>query len=306
MVGRRKSIWKTLFLWLTLRDSSHDLEETVTLGDSRFLRPKGRRNAGEERRLQGILKRTLQGAFSLLVLSLVVFGSHRIYHTLLADSLFRLKEVEVIGSQRIARETLLSLARVEGSPNLFTVKVKEVAKRLQTHPWIEGVVVRKTFPNKITIHVEERKPLAILQLDEPYYIDLKGVIFSPVGDRGRYNYPFLTGLDREALEKDSEGVKERLMSALELLVMAEKGKIPPLEEISEIHLGKTSGIQCFAKDEGLEVMMGWDQFGEKLRRLSLIWSDLRRKGLAVRYIDCSDLDRMVVRRASTKENSVRR
>jgi hypothetical protein len=43
--------------------------------------------------------------------------------------------------------------------------------------------------------------------------------------------------------------------------------------------------------------MGWEDFGEKLKRLSLIWSDLRKREFSAVSIDCSDLKRMVVKKA---------
>ena len=92
-------------------------------------------------------------------------------------------------------------------PNLFSVKLKEVVKRLESHPWIDQVRVRKVFPHKILIQIEERKPMAIIQLEELYYIDTKGEIFSPVGDGDEYNYPYLTGLTRRVLEKDPAEAK---------------------------------------------------------------------------------------------------
>ena len=49
--------------------------------------------------------------------------------------------------------------------------------------------MRKVFPNKVKIQIEERRPIAILQLEELYYIDAKGVIFSPVRDGDGYNFP---------------------------------------------------------------------------------------------------------------------
>ena len=41
--------------------------------------------------------------------------------------------------------------------------------------------------------------------------------------------------------------------------------MPPLEEISEIHMEKAFGIDCITRAEGVEVKMGWEDFGEKLR-----------------------------------------
>ena len=275
------------------------MEERVTIQDEKFFRPrkKGGERGGE--RFQGILKKAIRVTFQLLLLSLFFFIGHRVYAHLLEDPFFRVGEVKVEGNLKIPRETILSLTELEGMPNLFTLRLKKMIKRLELHPWIEQVKVRKVFPNKIWIQIEERKPIAILQLEELYYIDTKGVIFSPVGDGDKYNYPFLTGLTRQALEKDPIEAKHLIVKALEFLRIVDKEKIFPPEEISEIHMEKAFGIQYFTKTEGVEVRMGWEHFGEKLRRLSIIWSDLRKRGLSAVSIDCSDLRRMVVKRSSS-------
>jgi cell division protein FtsQ len=276
------------------------MAETITIEQGKFFRPKkkGEEKGGE--RFQGFLKKALRVAFQLLLLSFFLFIGHRAYVHLLEDPFFRVREIEVEGCRKIAKETLLPLTRMERMPNLFTLRLREIAKRLESHPWIEQVRMRKIFPNKILIQIEERKPIAILQLEELYYIDTKGVIFSPVGDRDEYNYPFLTGLTRQVLEKDSVEAKNLITKALELLRIADQEKVPPLAEISEIHMEKTFGILCFTKAEGVEVRMGWEQFGEKLKRLSLIWSDLRERGFSAAWIDCNDLKRMVVKRVPPK------
>lgn len=272
------------------------MEEIVTIQEGKFFRPRKKREEKGGERFQRILKKAVRVAFQLLLLALFFFIGYRVYARLLEDPLFRVREVEVEGNRKVPRETILSLIELEGMPNLFTLRLREVAKRLELHPWIEQVKMRKVFPNKIWLQIEERKPIAILQLEELYYIDTKGVIFSPVGERDKYNYPFLTGLTRQALEKDPVEAKHLIMKALEFLRIVNKEKVFSPEEISEIHMEKVFGIQYFTKTEGVEVRMGWEHFGEKLRRLSIIWSDLRKRGLSVVSIDCSDLKRMVVKK----------
>lgn len=144
--------------------------------------------------------------------------------------------------------------------------------------------------------------MAILQLDEPFYIDSQGVIFSRVGDRDGYNFPFITGLSRQALDKDPSGANLMIMKALEFLKIAEQERISYLVGISEVRMEKTFGIQCFTQTEGVEVRIGWDHFREKLRRLSLVWSDLEKRGISAGTIDCSDLKRMVVKKVSRTSN----
>jgi cell division septal protein FtsQ len=271
--------------------------ETLSVRDGKFLRPRRRREEKGGERFQGIVKKAIRVAFQLLLLSFFLFIGHWVYVHLLSDPYFRVREVEVEGGRKIPKEILLSLTVMEGMPNLFSVKLKDVVKRLESHPWIEQVRVRKVFPHKIVIQVEERKPMAIIQLEELYYVDTQGEIFTPVGDRDEYNYPYVTGLSRRVLERDPVEAKRLINKALELLRMVSQEKVPPLEEISEIHMEKAFGIHCFTKAEGVEVKMGWEDFEEKLKRLPLIWSDLRRRGFSAVSIDCSDLRRMVVKTA---------
>ena len=269
---------------------------TLTVRDGKFLRPRVKREEKGAEKFLGIMKKAIRVALQLLLLSFFLFVSHWIYVHLLGDSYFRVREVEVEGGRKIPKETLLSLTVMKGMPNLFSVRLKEVVKRLESHPWIEQVRVRKVFPDKILIQIDERKPMAIVQLEELYYIDTKGEIFSSVGDRDEYNYPYLTGLTRRVLEKDPVEAKRLIAKALEFLRIVGQEKLAPLGEISEIHMEEVFGIHFFTKAEGVEIKMGWEDFGEKLRRLSLIWLDLRKRGFSAASIDCSDLKRMVVKK----------
>ena len=257
-----------------------------------------RRKEGEEKFLV-LLKRSTGAAFRLLLLALLLFSGHWVYVRLLEDPVFQVKEIEIEGCKKISREAVRSLVLMEGIPNLFTLRLREIARRLEGHPWVNHATIRKVFPDKVRIEIEERKPMAILQMEELSYIDEEGVIFSPARDGDGFNFPFLTGLTRQALEKDPEASRELLTGALEFLRLAQRMKSSPLEEISEIHMSRSFGIDCYAKESGLEVKMGRGSFAEKLRRLSIVWSDLRKRGLFAECIDSNDLDRIVV----TKSNA---
>lgn len=272
------------------------------MSEEKFFRPekKGEERGGE--RFQEILKRAIRAAFHILFLIFFFFAGHQLYVRLLEDSFFQVRNVEIRGCRKISEKTILSLARIDGMPNLFTLPLKKISGRVEAHPWVEYVKVRKIFPDRVLIHIEERRPMAILQLEEPFYIDSKGVIFSRVGDQDGYNFPFLTGLNRQAFDKDPVVAKHLVTKALELLRIVDQEKAPPLDGVSEIRMEKTFGIQCFTQAEGVEVRMGWDHFGEKLRRLSLIWTDLQKRGVSAASIDCSDLKRMVVKKIPRRSN----
>jgi cell division septal protein FtsQ len=269
-----------------------------TINEKNFLRARRRQENRGGEQIQRFLRKAIRAAFHVLLITLFVFGGHRVYAYLLEAPMFQVREVEVEGYRKIPKQALLSLVPMEEMENLFTVRLKRIAKRFESHPWVEHVRVRKVFPDKICIQVEERKPIAILQLDEHYYIDSQGVIFSAAGEGDGYDYPFLTGLNRHLMEKEEEVAKRLIMKALELLRMTEREANHPLKDISEIHMEKRYGIKCFTQNGGLEIGMGWDDFSEKLNRLSFVWSDLQKRGLPAAAIDCSDPRRMVVKKAA--------
>jgi cell division septal protein FtsQ len=277
-----------------------------TINEKNFFRPKQRRDHSGGERFQRFLRKAVRTALHVLLLILFVLAGHRVYTYLLEAPKFQVREVEVEGSRKIPKQALLSLVPMEEMSNLFTARLKKIAQRFESHPWIEHVRVRKVFPDRICIEVEERKPIAILQLDQHYYIDSQGVIFSAAGEGDGYDYPFLTGLDRRFMENEEEAAKHLIMKALELLKMTEREGNHPLKDISEIHMEKRYGIKCFTQDGGLEIGIGWDDFSEKLNRLSFVWSDLQKRGLSAATIDCSDSRRMVVRKAARGLDSGRR
>lgn len=282
------------------------MAETVTIKEEKFLRPKKKGQEGGGERFEKVIRKAIRVAFKILILSFVLFIGHRFYLFLSEDPFFRTREIEVEGCRKVSKEELLGLLRVEGMPNLFTLRLKEISRRLESHPWVEQVRVKKVFPNKIWIQVKEREPIAIVQLEEPYYIDAQGVIFSPVGDQDKYDFPFLTGLTHQALKQDPSATQLLIKKALEFLSLVEREKRSPLKEISEIHLEKTFGLRCFSQSDHLWVRVGWGEFGEKLRRLSLVWADLKRRGISVTSIDCSDLRRIVAKKSPQERELERR
>lgn len=272
------------------------MEGVTTIGEGRFLRPRVRWRIRGGEKFHGVVKRMIRIAFQLLLVSFLLLAVHWVYVTLLEAPYFQIKEVEVIGAQKIPKEMFLSLPVVEGMPNIFSIKLKEVVKPFESHPWVEQVKARKIFPNKIMIQIEEKKPMAIIQLEELFYIDSQGEIFAPVGDRDEFDYPYLTGLTREALENDPTETSRLIQKAIELLTIVNQKENFIFKEISEIHMDKNFGIRWFTREEGVEIKMGWEDFGDKIRRLSLVWSDLRNRGWEAASIDCRELNRMVVKK----------
>lgn len=266
--------------------------EAFVLSNGRFIRLEEKRNSSEEKLSQKVFKGIIKISFQILLGLLILFIMHELYIEIIEDPFFIVKEIDVKGCERLNPAEIISTAKIEWSSNIFKLNLEEMARRLELNPWIEEVSIRKVFPDKILIQIKERHPMAIIQLEDLYYIDSNGVIFSPVGDKDRYNFPILTGFKN----KTNQLAEDLILKGIEFLKVAEQMKATPLDEISEIHVDRDFGISCISMNEGIEVRIGWGDYEEKLKRLSLIWSDLKKRRISPILIDCADLERFIVKK----------
>lgn len=272
------------------------MEEAFAIKDEGFIGIRNRRNFSEEKTFQDVFWCIIKVLFQILLILSFLFFLHEVYMSTIEDPYFSVKEIEVKGYERLSPDTIISMAKIENLPNIFTLNLNDIAKRLELNPWIENIDIRKIFPDKILIQIEERKPMAIVHLEKFYYIDSNGVIFSPVSEMDKFNLPILTGIRGDFSENGKIVAEDLAIKAIEFLKILEKTKTSPIDEISEIHMDRYFGIHCISLNEGIEIRMGWDNFEEKLKRLAIIWADLKRRGISSIFIDCSDLKRMIVKK----------
>lgn len=91
---------------------------------------------------------------------------------------FALDDIVITGRERT---TLAEIDRVVGlkrGDNILKVNVRRLKQNLELLPWVRDVEVsRSLFPNVLKIEIEEKKVLAIWQLNERFYpLDMNGYV----------------------------------------------------------------------------------------------------------------------------------
>jgi len=108
---------------------------------------------------------------------------------------FNLEQVEVSGMETLTARHVEELAGVWRGVNLFSLNLREVAERLAAHPQIAAASVRRIWPNKLEISVEENIGLAVIPYHDGFVeIDGLGRVISIVHDFSRVNLPIITGV----------------------------------------------------------------------------------------------------------------
>jgi cell division protein FtsQ len=133
------------------------------------------------------------------------------------------------------------------------------------------------------VDLTEREPVAILYLDQLYYVDSTGVAFAKVGDRDPLDLPFVTGIEAAIVSEDRAFARHAIRQALRLLHAMEAAGLP--FRVSEVHIERERGITVFPIEPRVALTFGWSGFGTKLTRLTRVLRDFRGRESQIREVD---------------------
>jgi cell division protein FtsQ len=210
---------------------------------------------------------------------------------------FRLQHVEVTGNRHLSEDDVVEISGLKPGINLLTVDLGAVVDRTRRQPWIRSASVYRRLPGRIVIEVEERVPRAILAAGSLYYVDDQAEVFTKALPGCSVEYPLLTGVSADDLKANGPEVRELVRNGLELVRILEQTAtdLNPAA-ISEIRVDIYSGLSIVTS-AGRTVVMGKDNFEDKLARYSRLKRFLTRRGEwnNARMIDLDFEDRALVR-----------
>ena len=188
---------------------------------------------------------------------------------------FALRTVRVQGLHRATEHELLRLAGVAPGTNLWSLDPATVAQAMAAHPWVRTVEVTRGLPDTLQLRVDERTPVALASLGDLYVVDADGAPFKRVSAAEALDLPLLTGLSREAAEKDPDGTAARLREGLG--VASAYGRAFDRPRLSEVQLGEAS-FELITAD-GVRVVLGREDLDGQLQRLRRVRDELHQRGL---------------------------
>lgn len=140
------------------------------------------------------LSATYLGVFSLYG---VVLGGHMpgVAQAVTARTGFAVDEITVSGNKEISEIDVLDQLELTGWTSLIGFDVDAARERIGKLAWVETASVRKVYPDKIEIALNERKPFAVWQHDGKLsVIEPSGRIIASYPGTARSALPMIVGL----------------------------------------------------------------------------------------------------------------
>ena len=204
---------------------------------------------------------------------------------------FSVREIQVRGGEKIGGKEIVAMAGLKQGMNLWKIEPAAIEKKVAKHPWVRRVLVRREFPRRVVIEVEERAPKAIAALGKLYYVDADGVVFKEVGAGENVKFPLLTGLRSDELATPNAATRGKIQEAIRLAELM--GKDPHM--LSEIRFDAPDRLVLYTTAYPVALHMGWGEWDGKLKRLDRVLSLWRGHEERLASLDVSFRDQVVAR-----------
>jgi cell division protein FtsQ len=120
------------------------------------------------------LLRSIANALFVFSVCAVLYGAA--YYAAHLPGLFPLHSVRLSAApQRVDAAEVLQAVRNEVQGNFFTVDIERLRQSLEKLPWVRGVSIRREFPYRLAVRLEEHQALA--RWDNGALVNQQGEVF---------------------------------------------------------------------------------------------------------------------------------
>ena len=173
----------------------------------------------------------LVSSVALFIVSfLIILGKWTLNWVFFENPRYALSRVEVEVHGRLKKDQVLVWADIPAEANVLALDLRAIQTRLESQSAIQTAEVKRQLPDRLTIRVTERRPLARIVLkklldgseDFYYTIDQEGLIMRPRVGEDFSHLPEIRGLDSEKIVSGERLELGEVYSAIFLLSLMER------------------------------------------------------------------------------------
>ncbi len=231
-----------------------------------------------------VVRRNHRGAWLALTFMLLAVVATTVMLEAQRSDYFTVSRVDVTGISVLSQATILENAGIAGRP-IYAIDTAAVQAALQSLPAVQSAKVRRIWPNRVAIAIQERQPWGTWQIGGVnYLIDGQGVVLDVVGQPQQntiFELDAAPGLrPGERVDADAVQAARLLMQQLPLTVA---------QHVTRLEYSTEDGL-TLVTDQGVQVRLG---DGQDLAYKLAVWQALDAKVGArnVHLLDLRSVDR---------------
>ena len=234
-----------------------------------YVAKKNNRNFEKEKKL---FSKTF--VFFLIILFLLT-----VLYSLYIHPFMQISDIYISGNKNISDEQIISQMSNPIGENILTYKIADSEERINAIDTVDGVEIKKVFPNLLSIEVDESYPLFYQEgKDKTYYIDNKAKIIesSPENNDGLIK---IRGAKLRNITGENFTSSEASLNFVKAIQ-----EFSYIDKVKEIDLENKAEIGIMLND--IDVKFGdLNNISDKLKLLDKILNDIDQKGVLAVQID---------------------
>jgi len=213
------------------------------------------------------LLRNIANALMVFSVLTVLYGAA--YYVVHLPGLFPLKSVRLTTApQRVIAPEVLTVARSEVRGNFFTVDIERLRQSLEKLPWVRSVTIRREFPGRLAVQLEEHQALA--RWNSVALVNTYGEVFSAASEQQLPDFIGQAGDSAEVAQRYGEF--SRQLAALNF-------------QVAQLALSPRHAWQLRLSN-GMVLELGREQMQQRLARFVTVYPySLAAQAGPVRYVD---------------------
>ena len=253
------------------------------LPDEEDLHPSAGGPAGDTREWTG--GRRMRPAARIILTLIVIAGLGLV----LNSTLMKIRHVRVNGNRTIAAADIAKQAGLDRDMGFFTVNEGRIREKLEQHPYLEFVELRKRFPDTLVLFVKERAPCANVQGGGVVYlVDDNANVLQTFSDlsKGNNTLPVVIGMQVSEVRSGQPLVSSRMGKVDEYRQIMEELLLQGVvNEFDQINLTDSEHIYLRHRDGYMAELGTAKELMAKIGTLRAVISALQANGLKNGYID---------------------
>lgn len=184
---------------------------------------------------------------------------------------FYVDEIQIEGSNEILKKDIISKLDEFKNKSIVYVNTNLLVSNISSDARVKEVIVKKSYPNKLKVYIEERKPLAyVMNNDKLFAVDENLNIFTSYDELDNKSLPIVYYNN-----KDEENDISMIVKSLS------KSSLYPLS--SEIY--KQDDKYVIVLSDGVKVYVKKDVSIKKLNQGYIVYNKEKEQNNSMEYID---------------------
>ena len=223
--------------------------------ESPFLRGQKRVSVRRSTLPKKTASRLLWACIAVAVLGIGAIGATALYEYGERSWRFRVESsdnIEVTGMQNVTKAQIMEVMGADIGRNIFFIPLAQQKAQLEQIPWVESASVMRFVPNRITVEIHERTPIAFARVGPRIFLIDAGGTLMELPQKHKYSFPVILGMNPgEPLSTRAP----RMRAYNELVQDLDSGGARYSQDLSEVDLSDLENLKVRVNDPAGDVLV---------------------------------------------------